>query len=106
MEDETGKTTDKAEGTVLEKVDCRESLCRASLIHDDEKAYESYYNGAGLEGSWVVSGSDSYGNKIEREDGTIESFVYFTKRGDRETFLEMRKNILKTIDMESTSQGS
>lgn len=96
IEDEARKTMEleEAAGTELEEVDCRQSLCRIGYFHKDGDAFDRYYNGPMDEGSWISGASNSFGGTEILEDGTVESFLYFTKKDQGETFIELRKKII------------
>jgi len=99
IEDEARKSMEleDASGTELQEVDCRQSLCRIGYSHKDRDAFDRYYNGPMDEGSWISGASNSFGGTEILEDGTVESFLYFTKKDHGETFIELRKNIIDEV---------
>jgi hypothetical protein len=87
----------EARGTKLEMVDCRETLCLISYTHESEASYHDYENSPMDQGPWISGASNSFGGMVPQEDGSVESFRYFTKKDSGETFLEMRKQIIQKV---------
>ncbi|MBN2527448.1 MAG: hypothetical protein JXR76_13730 [Deltaproteobacteria bacterium] len=84
------------EGTEINFVECRTSLCKVEFRHDAMNSHETFVRGNMDPGPWVRDSGDAMGSVREDPDGTIRSFVYFSNVGDVDTFHEMQ---VKMADM-------
>jgi hypothetical protein len=94
----------ESEGTALDSVDCRQSLCKITLIHENIDSHDEYYSGPFRSGDWVKKSANSHGERQAQEDGSFVSTVYFSKQDSGEAFLEMRKQIIADVNEESANQ--
>jgi hypothetical protein len=83
-------------GTTLEKVECRETLCKAITIHADDSALTAFKQGGGSSGPW--SEGEQLGSVDERDDGTLVTNMYFTKPGETSAFDEMAARLEAIVD--------
>ncbi len=84
---------EESAGTTLSSVDCRETLCKMAFTHENLGRHKSFVNGRMDMGPWISGAGDAMGSYEVAEDGTIESFIYFTHFGDHDTFLDMRRRM-------------
>ncbi len=78
-------------GTSLLEVSCGTTLCKMILTHigktEQRKIIEGDFSD---KGSWD---GDQYGNGAVLEDGTLATFIYFTKENDFKPFIEMKNRL-------------
>ena len=95
--------SEAVEDTSLDSIDCRQTLCKISFIHKDKNAYDHSLEII-QESDWMTTNSsNAYGNKEIREDGTVASHVYFTKKDNGDAFLEIRKRIVEKVSNDFSS---
>ncbi len=93
-------------GTTLGKVNCRSTLCKIHFSHDDETAYKTFMDSRMEKGPWIGGAGDALGGYERGDNGELESFVYFSKKNDSDTFLSMRMEMASRIDeMENEKAG-
>ena len=87
-------TEQEIDGALLKSADCRGTLCKVSFDLDNRTTFDK------LNIQWAVGGPE-IGNDIgmleEKDDGSIELLTYFTKRGDKTTFTELRESIAAKV---------
>jgi hypothetical protein len=89
---------EKYEGTSLDYVDCRTTLCKAVLSHDGRGSQEIFKSEGSTTGLWMQG--DMFGATSEKENGGIESTIYFTRRGEYYPFEEVSNRLLAMVESE------
>ncbi|MDJ0762812.1 MAG: hypothetical protein QNJ97_07455 [Myxococcota bacterium] len=84
--------------TTLKRVDCRERICKIVFSHDKIDKYESFMKSNMDEGPWMTGSSGSIGSYKIDETGAVESFIYFTQSDDPEFFLDVRREMVNSLE--------
>lgn len=69
------------EGTSLVKVDCRQTMCKAVFLHQDDESFEIFGESVGKDSPW--SGDRTRIND-KRDNGEIEVSMFFKRRMEEE----------------------
>ena len=89
------------EGTVLNSVECRETLCKVEFDHYDLEKQATFFKGPVNNGPWIRRSGETFGSFDKNEGGTMRSTLYFTREDDFDTFWEMRKRMAHHISYSS-----
>ena len=83
---------DKFSGTSLLEVDCRTTLCKATLHHLDKESYVVFKEEGSTTGLWMEG--NMFGTTNPLENGEIETIIYFTRNGEYYPFEDVQDRIL------------
>lgn len=83
------------DGTEVLETDCRETLCRMTLEHRDEDAYDAFKRNGAPDGPWLKC--DIQGKRESLEGGGVKTSIYFSKQEDPRAFEEMRERLLQKV---------
>ncbi len=87
-------------GTLLNTVDCYETLCRIVVTSDSEEDYRVLALRGPGSGPLSVS---SHGSRTVLDDGTIQTRVYISRRTDGSPFVEVKDRMLAYIENEESA---
>ncbi len=85
-------------GTNLEEIDCRETLCKTTMKHENEKSSKVFKELGAIVGPWS---GQSFGKTEPSDDdsGQFETTVFFSKvRNDGEPFKKMNERMLALVE--------
>jgi hypothetical protein len=96
-----GLWTDAAfDGTILENVDCRETLCKMEFYHNNKEAHDTFLMQGINIGPWNTSAGETMGGQTAHDDGSVTTNVIFSRTGDFETFKEMRTLLAQKLSID------
>ncbi len=86
---------EKFSGTTMHSAECYQTLCKAVVAHEDERAYNVFSEQATNQEPWD---GPMHSNKKTLPSGEIEVKMYFTKTGDDELLYgEMKKRMFQAV---------
>ena len=89
-------TAEKYRGSSVEKVDCRQKLCKVEVFHIDELDMNRFKNEETITGPWE---GDQYGTTYDLENGAKKTVFYFSRQGiGNKPFKEFRNHLEKMVD--------
>jgi len=91
---------EESQGTTLYKTDCRETLCKIQFDHENLDRHKSFMDGRMDLGPWMAGAGNALGSYKKQDGDKLRSFIYFTKPDDKETFLDMRREMAAILDSE------
>ncbi len=84
-------------GSDLVDLECGETLCKVRIEHDGEEALEQFKSLGRVIGPW--NGIQQGGTRDLDDEGLRkESFIYFSKHGDRAPFEKMNERMLAYVE--------
>jgi len=86
---------DEFDGTEVAGTDCRETLCKMTLEHRDEDAYDVFKQNGAPDGPWLKC--DIQGTREPLDGGGVRTSLYFSREEDPRAFEEMRERLLEKV---------
>ena len=87
---------DQFEGTEIVETDCRATLCKMLINHDNEGAFDVFKQHGATSGPWLMS--DIQGKRESLDNGEVETTFYFSREEDDRPFEEMRERLLAIVN--------
>ena len=87
---------DQFEGTEIIETDCRATLCKMLINHDNDDASKVFKQHGATSGPWLMS--DIQGKRESLDNGEVETTFYFSREEDERPFEEMRERLLAIVN--------
>ena len=87
---------DRFKGTEIVETDCRATLCKMLINHDNKDTSAIFKQQGASGGPWLKS--DIQGKEKILENGEVETTMYFSREEDERPFEEMRERLLAIVN--------